>query len=418
MYNFNIQIKLQTVLGLSLVFIMTNFATAQKAVIHGKLTDRSKPLAKVEIAVSNSLNQSEAIHYFTNENGEYDIEVDSLMIKDLFFKFPQYKRVFHKRIDYKTHLCNFETTSMIPESTWKGDVGFQLSGSFFSTYQPTGNNSNQVAMLAKANFNHNIRVGKFSHNLDGRFLFGITFTELQLGTPDSAYSTYADSKSADLLSLTSKLSYAIGKKVNLTALSNLQTQFSIAYRDPFAEEKGKELVEASNFFAPARVNVGVGLDFQLGQGFSIYYSPLDLHATYVKDAVLRKNFGIPAGDNHLSQIGSFMNVNLEKNLVEKLKYSMVLQLFTSYIKNQKNPDIEKPGSIDVQLFKQSLTYNFNKYFSLGLTAVITFDEDLQYNLLANDSKTGAPLNQQSHRWSYFQNFGLNAGYTIQNSKKK
>lgn len=418
MYNFNNQIRLQTILVLSLVFIMTNLATAQKVVIHGKLTDRSKPQAKVEIIVSNSLNPNDPIHYFTNENGEYDIEVDTLLVNELFFKFPQYTRIFHNRIDYKTHLCNFETTSQIPVITWKGDAGFQFSASFFSTYQPTGNNNNQVTLLTKANFNHNIRVGKFSHNLDGRFLFGLTHTQIKLGTPTNSYLKYADSKSADLLSLTSKLSYAIGKKVSLTALSNLQTQFMIAYRDPFAEEKGQKLVEASNFFAPARINVGVGLDFHLSEGFSIYYSPLDLHSTYVKDAVLRKNFYIPEGHNHLSQVGSFMNVNLEKSLSEKLKYTMTAQLFTSYVKNKQNPDIEKPGTIDLQLFKQTVTYNFNKYFSLGVTTVLTFDEDVEYDLLTNNSKAGAPLNEQAHKWSYYHNFGLSMGYTIQKKKKK
>jgi hypothetical protein len=418
MYNFNIQIKLQTILGLLMAFMMSNLAIAQKAVIHGKLTDRSKPQAKVEIIIPNFMNPNDTIHYFTNEKGEYDIEVDSLTVKDLFFKFPQYTKVFHNRIDYKTHLCNFETTSKILVITWKGDAGFQFSGSFFSTYQPTGNNSNQVTILTKANFNHNIRVRKFSHNLDGKFLYGLTHTQIKLGTPTSTYLKYADSKSADLLSLTSKLNYALGKKVSLTALSNLQTQFMIAYRDPFAEERGQPLVEASNFFAPARINVGIGLDFLLSEGFSIYYSPLDLHSTYVKDEVLRKNFSIPAGHNHLSQVGSFMNVNLAKKLSQKLNYNMTLQMFTSYVKNQKNPDIEKPGTIDLQLFKQSLTYNFNKYFSLGVTTVVTFDEDVEYDLLTNDSKTGAPLNQQSHKWSYFHNFGLSMGYTIQNRKKK
>ncbi|MBK8078843.1 MAG: hypothetical protein IPK25_00275 [Saprospiraceae bacterium] len=69
-------------------------------------------------------------------------------------------------------------------------------------------------------------------------------------------------------------------------------------------------------------------------------------------------------------------------------FATKLQLFTNYLKNKENPAFERPGSIDVQLWQNSLNFNFNKYISFSITTTVIYDEDRQFRLLEGDDKLG------------------------------
>ena len=136
---------------------------------------------------------------------------------------------------------------------------------------------------------------------------------------------------------------------------------------------------------------------------------------FVKDESLRKFYNVFDGD-HTKEIGSNLRMSWKQKIMEGIEYSTKLQMFTNYIKNKKHPLAERPGSVDVQLWQNNLTFSFNKYIALNFSANISYDEDDEFDILENNSKTGKETGRVGPRVVYFHNIGLQFNYKFANKK--
>jgi hypothetical protein len=356
----------------------------------------------------------------TNEDGKYKLsvygQVHHLGIQPLDAIAPIHAHLHHRN----ARKFDFDTEQDVGYFTWRATTAIQYSNSFFSTYQSGGNNNNQSTLLINIAYNNNFHKKRFTIDNDVKILFGQNHTAVPLSNPTTKEieNKYLIAKSSDLLSATSKVGYNMRHNVFLTVLTNFQSQFTKSYADPYAEEKGKELITVSDFLSPATFNLGIGLDYKPNRYFSLYLSPLNLDAMIVKNKDLRPNYNVFSDNGIVPKMGAFLNMDWNHVFFKKIFYSTKLQMGTNYRKSPTHPEAERPGAIDIQMWKNTLSYKINNHISLSFSAVVRYDEDIKFKILKDDKKTGAFTNIRGPRTQYFQNFGINVSYNFENHKRK
>lgn len=310
--------------------------------------------------------------------------------------------------------------------TYKGEGSLNVTSSLFSTYQTTGNNNNTLGAIAKFNLTTNLKRGKHTWDNDLKLMLGALQQTFVIEDPkdttgNTRVKVKATGKNQDLISFTTKYGYAISPKLSIAGLANLQTQFTLGYKDPFVVVFGKEKEVNSGFMSPGLINFGAGLDWKPFKDFSIYYSPVNSKITTCLIDSLREHFSIYDNQKFRYEFGSFLDMSYRKEILKRLVYSTKLQLFTNYIKSEQvagRSMAGRPGSIDIQLWQNSLTIAVTKWLGVNFSANLMYDEDTTFPILANDDKTGAPLNYRAPRTQYNHTLGIGLTYNFHNPDKK
>lgn len=308
------------------------------------------------------------------------------------------------------------------------DMSLNLTSSLFSTYQTSGNNNNTRGAVGKFNVTTNWTKGKHTWDNDLKLMLGAlqqTFVIADAvdtaGNATSYKKVKATGKNQDLISFTTKYGYTLTPKLSLAGLANLQTQFTLGYKDPFVTVFGKEKQVNSGFMAPGLINFGVGLDWKPFKDFSLYYSPVNSKITTCRIDSLRKNYSIYDNQHARYEFGSFLDLGYRKELWKKVIYATKLQLFTNYIKSEQvagRSIAGRPGSIDVQLWQNSLTIAATKWLGINFTANLMYDEDTKFSVRKNDNKTGLPLSYDAPRTQYNHTLGVGLTYSFHTPEKK
>lgn len=94
-------------------------------------------------------------------------------------------------------------------------------------------------------------------------------------------------------------------------------------------------------FSPIRVNANVGLDYKPNSNLSIVLSPFSYKYIYVNDTVniKPKSFGIDAGKNMLSEIGSSLRVEYTYRPAREIHIVSKLYFYTNYEKVELDLEI-------------------------------------------------------------------------------
>lgn len=309
---------------------------------------------------------------------------------------------------------------------YKCETSLNLTSSLFSTYQTSGNNNNTMGAVAKLNFTTNWKKGKHTWDNDLKMMLGaLQQTFVIQDEADTTGNTYkkvkATGKNQDLISFTTKYGYSINPKLSLAGLGNLQTQFTLGYKDPFVTVFGKEKQVNSGFMAPGLINFGLGLDWKPFKDFTLYYSPVNSKITTCTIDSLKENFSIYDNQKMRYEFGSFLDLGYRKEIFKRIVYSTKLQLFTNYIKSEQvigRPAPGRPGSVDIQLWQNSLTIAATKWLGINFTANLMYDEDTKFPVRKNDDKTGVPLNYSAPRTQYNHTLGVGLTYSFHNPEKK
>ncbi len=352
----------------------------------------------------------------TDEYGKYELnvlgDIHRLDIMPIGKDVPMYAHLHHR----KALRHNFDTEQDLGYFTWRLNSNLHFSNSLFSTYQSGGNNNNQSTLVVNIAYSNSYHKKRFTVDSDVKILFGENRTSVPIKLPNETTLTTRKliAKSGDLISATSKIGYNMRHHIFLSVLTNFQTQMTKTYADPYAEEKGQPLRVVSHFLSPATFNLGIGFDFKPNRYFSLYISPLNLDAQIVKDKILRPNYNIIEQNGITAHMGAFLNMDWSHIFFKKLFYTAKLQMGTNYRANPKTPNLERPGSIDIQMFKHTLAYKINNHIALSFSAVLRYDEDVKFNLTENDTKTGKTTNIRGPRTQYFQNLGIAIGYNFEN----
>lgn len=186
-------------------------------------------------------------------------------------------------------------------------------------------------------------------------------------------------KSSDRIEFNSKIGYATGGGWNYSGLVNFKSQFAPGYNYP--RTPGDEPI--SKFFAPAYVNVALGMDYKT-EFLTLFISPATGKFTIVSDDVLSAagEFGVDPGEKFRAEFGGSVRFAAKKEIVKNVTASTKLDLFSNYFNN--------PGNIDVD-WTFMLNMKVNEWLSANLLTQLIYDDDIKiYNPKTDNS---APMVQ-------------------------
>jgi hypothetical protein len=245
-----------------------------------------------------------------------------------------------------------------PASNWKkgGDFTLNFSQLSFSNWSAGGKNSvSGVSLL-----NYSANYGKDRLNWDNAINLG--YGLLKEGSNDLI-------KSEDKMDLSSKLGYKMSEegKWLYSGLFNFRSQFANGYKYPDTDNK------ISALFSPAYITLALGADYKPSDNFSVFLSPLGTKLTIVTDDDLSAigAFGVDPGKKFRAELGGSLKSELKFPVVENVDVHTVLGLFSNYLHNPQNIDVNWDFRVNMKI---------NEYLSANFITNMIYDHDILITL--------------------------------------
>jgi Protein of unknown function (DUF3078) len=217
-----------------------------------------------------------------------------------------------------------------------------------------GGEQNTLGVNGIFNYGINFRRGK--NTWDNYFNLALGFQNA------TSYSKFR--KTDDLIDVTSKYGYQVSKKWYAAALINFNSQAleGFAYTDSIN-------TKISNFLAPGKLLVSLGMDYRPNDNFSLFISPLTTRWIFKKDPDFYAvdKFGVPAFKKSYNEVGAYVTAKYNKALNKWATYAGRLDLFSNYKRNPQNVDI---------YFTNLLAMKFNKWLGTTISLDMIYDDDI------------------------------------------
>lgn len=185
-------------------------------------------------------------------------------------------------------------------------------------------------------------------------------------------------RNMDLIELNSKLNHKAFGKFDFSSTAIFKTQLAKGFSYP----KDKDPVLVSRIMSPSIVTLGIGLDYKPNRETSFNISPLSYKWTYVADTVNvpTSRYSIPEGRKSRHEPGASVVINHKKRVFDKVSLNNKVQLFTNYIDNPKNIDID---------WELIATMSLNWFTDVRLNMHLIYDDDTKTTVY--DKDTGDPV---------------------------
>ncbi|GAB2836411.1 DUF3078 domain-containing protein [Ferruginibacter profundus] len=217
-----------------------------------------------------------------------------------------------------------------------------------------GGEQNTLGVNGIFNYGINFRRGK--NTWDNYFNLALGFQNA------TSYNKFR--KTDDLVDVTSKYGYQVSKKWYAAALINFNSQAleGFAYTDTIN-------TKISNFLAPGKLLVSLGMDYRPDDNFSLFISPVTTRWIFKKDPdfYALDKFGVPAFKKSYNEIGAYVTAKYNKALAKWATYAGRLDLFSNYKRNPQNVDI---------YFTNLLAMKFNKWLGTTISLDMIYDDDI------------------------------------------
>ena len=186
-------------------------------------------------------------------------------------------------------------------------------------------------------------------------------------------------KADDRIDLTSKFGRRASKNWYYAALMNFRTQFTAGYSYP------NDTIEISGFLAPAYTLLAAGMDYKLERKkvkFSMFIAPLTAKFTFVNDQTLANagaygvlgaiyegvsNIILEPGKRFRAELGGYFRSQLDWQMAENIKFTTGLDLFSNYLNNPQNIDVNWQTGLEVKLWK---------FLTLSFATHLIYDDDI------------------------------------------
>jgi hypothetical protein len=253
---------------------------------------------------------------------------------------------------------------LIKPQYWKyrSEASFVLSQTALTNWVRGGENSvaSLMEIIGFADYNNNLY--KVSSN---------NFIRLKLGFLKSGDDPLR--KNVDLLETNSKLNHKAFGKFDFSGILLFKTQLAVGknYNTDPPEP-------VSKFFNPAILTVGIGLDYKPNKRTSINFSPLSYKGTFVTDTAMidQTKYGIAKDKRSLNEPGVSLMVTNEYKPFKNVIVINRLQLFTNYINNPQNIDVD---------WEMNVAASLNWFTDVKFNAHLIFDDDTK-TVVLDDNK--------------------------------
>ncbi|SHJ70152.1 Protein of unknown function [Hymenobacter daecheongensis DSM 21074] len=291
-----------------------------------------------------------------------------------------------------------ETTAAAPDTAqgWRrGGVGtLNLSQVSLVNWAPGGQSS--LSVLALGNV--------FAHHRRGDNTFD-TSLDLLYGTLKAGKARMR--KNDDKLEYNAKYGHQFTKVLYYAAQVNVKTQLTPTK----AIEKPDSLLSA--FFAPAFILASVGIDYKPNDQLSVFLSPITGKFTVVANQTLADAgaFGVEAarrgpdgrplagsGQRFRSELGAYLNIKYRKPLWENVVFQTKLDLFSNYLHNPQNIDVN---------WENLISFKVNKFISSSIATNLVYDDDVLVPLDRNGD--GVP-DGRGRRIQFKETLGIGLTY--------
>jgi hypothetical protein len=234
---------------------------------------------------------------------------------------------------------------------YRTEASFALNQGFVSNWVKGGENSISTALDVTWYADYNNKPMLLSSNHFVRLKYGLI-----------ASGQDGIRKNIDLFETNSKLNHKAFGKFDFSAIMLFKTQVSKGYNYP------NDTIPVSKFLNPAILTLGFGLDYKPDKFTSINFSPLSYKATFVRDTAVidQTRYGIAANRRSKHEPGASFMITNEFRPVKTVTVTNRLQLFTNYINNPMNIDVD---------WEMILQANLNWFTDVRLNTHLIFDDD-------------------------------------------
>lgn len=236
-----------------------------------------------------------------------------------------------------------------PKSTWKknGNISFLVNQSSFSNWIAGGDNT----VSGNLGINYDFNYKRENLTWDNKLILAYGLNNVKgNGTR----------KTDDRFEFNS----LIGKKAkgnwSYSFFLNFKTQFTNGY-----DYTKTQKVKTSAFLAPGYLSFGPGMLWKKSDNFKINLSPITSKITMVSDEFSGK-YGTNLGDNTRYEFGFNASLNHKITLMENVTMENILNMYSNYLDNPQNIDID---------YQLSFVMQINKYLSTNLNFHTIVDDN-------------------------------------------
>jgi hypothetical protein len=190
-------------------------------------------------------------------------------------------------------------------------------------------------------------------------------------------------KTDDKIDLTSKYGKRIDKQWYIAALINFRTQMTDGYNYP------NDSVIISRFMAPGYLLGALGMDYMPNDNFDLFIAPITSKSTFVLDQKLANEgaYGVEKaiydttgflktkGKTYRSEFGGYIRLTYKKNLMENVFLQNKLDLFSNYLHNPQNIDIN---------WEVLIALKVNKFLTASVSTQLLYDDDVDISVDKNN----------------------------------
>lgn len=305
--------------------------------------------------------------------------VDTVVIRRTLKKI----KIVPRSVNLMNPVISFKSTKALNEKPNRFRVP-----SFWTNINKLGANFSQVAFVNwNAGGNNAISAignARFERNYKFRYIQWDNYLEMRYGL--NAQEGQKPRKTDDAVRLSSTFGFQRDTISNwyYSARANFNTQFSDGFKYP------DRTTPISRFMAPGYSFVGAGASYiTKDQKLNTYISPITQKTTFVLDddlankgafgvqrAVLDANGNIiEKGKKTFLEFGILLTNQYEKEIWENMLLKHRLSLYTDYLRNFGNIDVDWELNIDLQV---------NKYIVTSIGTHIIYDDDILFDEQKND----------------------------------
>lgn len=276
------------------------------------------------------------------------------------------------------------------------DVALMFSQSSFTNWAPGGENN--LTFNGYFNFYAGYHKGKSKWEN----MLGLAYGQSKQGKQDYR-------KAEDKIDFLSTYGYEAAKNWFYSANFNFKSQFAEGFDYHDDDTLAKEKI--SNFMAPGYISLGLGMENRPKEWLSIYMSPATARWIVVNDQDLADagSFGVEKGyfnadgtwvpgENVKFETGAYFRIMLVKEVFKNVGVNTKLELFSDYLNNPQNIDINWDTRIDMKV---------NSWLSANFAFQMVYDDDTP--ITDKDGNTGPRLQMREM---------LSVGLTYKVSNKK
>jgi hypothetical protein len=234
---------------------------------------------------------------------------------------------------FSIHFFGQKDKDSIPKWKIHGRFAFIFNQSSFSNWASGGENT----IAGNFNLNYDFNYKKKNVNWDTRIITGYGLSHL---------SEKGWRKTDDRLEINSLLGIKTSTYWFLSFITNFRTQYTEGF-----DYKKEPKVSVSDILSPSYLTFGPGMLWKKSDNLNLNIAPATARYTFVSD-FFSGQFGVEEGRNTAFSLGFNFSGYYKFSLMENIEMENILTLYSDYLANVGNVDLDYQTNIRFKVNKQ------------------------------------------------------------------